>query len=60
MVLRLAEQLELPEDGATQTYGFIARKGGGKTYAVSNNRLVARAGRRLTVHSWLRHGPVAS
>lgn len=33
MALRLAEQLELPEDAATQTYGFIARKGGGKTYA---------------------------
>ena len=33
MALRLAEQLELPRDAATQTYGFIARKGGGKTYA---------------------------
>lgn len=33
MGLRLADQLELPDDAATQTYGFVARKGGGKTYA---------------------------
>lgn len=33
MGLRLADQLELPDDAATQTYGFVARKGGDKTYA---------------------------
>lgn len=33
MPLRIAKNLSLPDDAATQTYGFIARKGGGKTYA---------------------------
>jgi uncharacterized protein len=33
MPLHLANTLDLPDDGATQTYAFIARKGGGKTYA---------------------------
>lgn len=31
--LRMAEDLSLPVDAATQTFAFIARKGGGKTYA---------------------------
>jgi hypothetical protein len=33
MGLRIANEMELPDDAATQTYGFIARKGAGKTYA---------------------------
>jgi DNA helicase HerA-like ATPase len=33
MPLRIAKNLSLPDDAATQTYGFIARKGAGKTYA---------------------------
>lgn len=32
-MLRLAEDLKLPLDAATQTFAFIARKGAGKTYA---------------------------
>jgi hypothetical protein len=33
MPLRIAKGFALPDDGVTQTYGFIARKGAGKTYA---------------------------
>jgi len=33
--LHLAIDLKLPADGVTQTFGFIARKGGGKTYAAT-------------------------
>jgi hypothetical protein len=31
--LRISDTLNLPVDAATQTFAFIARKGGGKTYA---------------------------
>lgn len=32
-MLRLAHNLEVPDDGVTQTWAFLARKGAGKTYA---------------------------
>lgn len=33
MTIKLAADLDLPDNGVTQTWGFIARKGAGKTYA---------------------------
>jgi hypothetical protein len=35
MSLRISDELTLPLDAATQTFAFLARRGGGKTYAAS-------------------------
>lgn len=55
--LRLAEDLELPLDAATQTFAFIARKGAGKTYAAGKlAELLLEAGVQVvildTVGNW--------
>lgn len=33
LTLRIAKGVDLPANGVTQTFGFVARKGAGKTYA---------------------------
>ena len=49
-MLKLADNLKLPIDAATQTFAFIARKGAGKTYAAGKlTELLLDAGVQVVV-----------
>lgn len=46
MKLKVAENLSLPADAVTQTFGFLGRKGSGKTYAAGSFTHTTHAERR--------------
>lgn len=50
MKLKLADKLTLPEDAVTQTFGFIGRKGSGKSYGAGKLvELLVKAGNQVVV-----------